>query len=39
MDVIIITSDPEVIDTEKILEAIEALGYFVGGVVVQRRGI
>lgn len=34
MEVTITTSDPASIDTEEIRDALEALGYYVGGITV-----
>lgn len=37
MDIIIVTSDPESINTDAIQEAVEALGYFVASVTIEAR--
>lgn len=39
MDITIVTSDPDVIDTDEIKRALEDLDYFVNSITVEDRGL
>lgn len=38
MDITIVTSDPDVIDTDEIQQMLEELDYFVNSITVVERG-